>query len=165
MSREVDYGIQVSDMPKEVNYGSRVDYMPREFSNGTYVGEMRRKVSYGNYVSNMPRQVGYSNHVTDMPSEVSCGFHVGTMPREVFCRNHVMPRYIGNDNDVLGILREPIVGHPQYFDYITLYSSTIDHFVDKMSSSLNIYYVFHWFRKLLMSEIWINGIAVYKSVI
>ena len=35
------------------------------------------------------------------------------------------------------------------------------HLTDKISSSSNIHSVFHWFRKVLVSELSTNGIAVY----
>ena len=53
------------------------------------------------------------------------------------------------------------VGYPQYFDYITVYLSTVGYLADKISSSLNIHHLFHWFRKVLVSERLTNEIHIY----
>ena len=55
-----------------------------------------------------------------------------------------------------------VVGYLKYFDYVSLHSSTLDYLADKISSSLNSHYVFHWSRKVLELERLTNGKAVYQ---
>ena len=52
----------------------------------------------------------------------------------------------------------PVIGNPKYFDYVTLHSFTMP---DKLKPLSYIYNAFHRFRKVMISELLTNGMAIY----